>query len=248
MFLGFLLIALTWAPASAADTPSFESLATVGNLNEEIAAARESAPQDATYFYNLGTLLLRSGQIGPSVAYLEKARGLNPIDPAISKNLDAGRASLGQVLGEGRLDPASNLLERWSDRTPLKVIQGLLGLLLAIWAWFLARRHSTRDSRKGFGLAWGQAFYPGLILFLLISALRAGWWVESAAMVLEPQVIRSGPGNQFMDLGRAEAGVKLRASGDTRFEGESGKSLSWSQVRYSSDGIGWVKTSALLLL
>ena len=177
MFLGFMLIALTWVPASAADAPSVESLANSGKLNEAIAAARETTPQDATYFYNLGTLLLRSGQIGPSVAYLEKAHGLNPIDPAISKNLNAGRASLGQVLGEGRLDPASNLLERWSDRTSLKTVQALLGLLLAVCAWFLARRYTVRDSQKSSRPGFGQAFFPALVLFLVITALRAGWGV-----------------------------------------------------------------------
>lgn len=241
MLLGFLLIALTWMPTLASEGVPMDRLVANGKFAEAVAAAREVTPQDAAYFYNLGTLLFRDGQIGPSVAHLEKAHALSPLDPAISKNLAATKVFLVQTLGEGRLDPASNLLERWADRLPLKVIQAILGLLIGFSAWTIVQRKRTQGGGKLFGVS--------LVFFLAISMLRMGMGLASSAMVLELQTLRSGPGEQFLDLGRAEAGIKLRISGETRIAEKAGSQTeSWSQVRYSSDGIGWIKSSALLLL
>src|SRR4051794_20660270 len=49
---------------------------------------------DFSFYYNLGTIHLRLGHLGPALAYLEKANHLHPHDSEIQSNLALARSDL----------------------------------------------------------------------------------------------------------------------------------------------------------
>jgi uncharacterized protein YgiM (DUF1202 family) len=64
------------------------------------------------------------------------------------------------------------------------------------------------------------------------------------AICLENQSIRSGPGEQFMELTKMEPGEKIRLLGPS----EQTNTEVWRQIRYMGDKIGWIRASSLLPL
>jgi hypothetical protein len=148
---------------------------------------------------------------------------------------------LSRLIGAEKVDPASNGLESMADRVSLDEVRGTLGLLALLVALLWTRAYlKTRDVVR---TLLQPAGFVGLIGFALTSGLYLAERVASShppAFVVERQVVRSGPGDQFIQLAQMEAGVKLRLMGP--------QDQGWSQVRYSHDAIGWIRTSSLLLL
>jgi uncharacterized protein YraI len=79
-----------------------------------------------------------------------------------------------------------------------------------------------------------------------IAVLLAGDWLRKPAVLVQAVPVRSGPAATFIELGSIDAGVKIRLSGVTRTEAQSGDS--WTQVYFGGDQVGWIPTSALLHL
>jgi tetratricopeptide (TPR) repeat protein len=239
------LIATCLTQASArADLADFRDAQALyaGGKYEEALKALEAAPQETSaYHHNVGTVYFRLGSYGMALAHLEKAQALDPGDPAIAQNLQLARAQLALSLGAEKIDRASTWLETLAGRFPLEEIRGMLGLLAFVTTLFWLRGYwKTRRLR-------GTLFHPAGIVavfaFALTSALYGAQRLATerpAAVVLVPQTVRSGPGDAFMDLGRLESGVKVRALGPT--------SGDWRQVRFGPDAIGWIKASSVLLL
>jgi hypothetical protein len=240
-----------------------------GNFAEAFRDLQSQPSDDARYFYNLGTVLLRLGRLGHSLAYLEKANRMQRHDPMIQHNLQIARSSLGSVIGAGRLDPASTWAEEIADRVTLEEIRGALGLvgsiLVLMWMRFYLR---TRRLRK-------TLLHPAAIIasaaFVITCGLYAAERLAEShppAVLLERQTVRSGPGDHYLELAEIESGMKLRilgpiADSTTTAVSTLGSSETmsganapaapkpgepWRQVRYSQDGIGWVRASSLLLL
>jgi len=222
---------------------------------EDALNTLEHSQLDATYYYNLGTILARMERIGPSLAYLEKAKHLNPHDADIQANWALVQSKLVQTLGSDRLDPASSFLEQLGEFSQLPKVQTSLDLALllfmAVWTGVYFIKRNLGNSLKnslGFGSLLG-------ILFIG-SFLSIGKWSDfyPIAVCLEKEIVRSGPGNHFIELSQAEAGTKLRILGPQISAAPGGSASSsnelelWHQVRYSQNGVGWVKTSGLLLL
>jgi tetratricopeptide (TPR) repeat protein len=200
---------------------------------------------DFTYFYNLGTLYTLVGKPGLAVAYLEKANRLHPHDPDIQYNLSLSRAHLSESIGPTHLDPASTWTEQLADRISLDEVRATLGLIGFIVVAFWIRAYlQTRNLRKV--LAQPSGFLGLLGFAITLSLYGIQRWASSypPAICIESQVIRSGPGNHYLDLSHAEVGTKVRILGSSL----QGNNEIWEQVRYSDDGIGWIKSSSLLLL
>ncbi|OFZ53081.1 MAG: hypothetical protein A2428_02550 [Bdellovibrionales bacterium RIFOXYC1_FULL_54_43] len=239
-------------------------------------------PENASYYYNLGTLSFRLGRIGAALAYFEKANRLRPHDPSIQHNLQLARSTLGKAIGDEKLDRASNSLESLADRVPLDEVRGTFGLLCFILALIWLRSYlKIRELRK-------TLLQPAALFGLLGVAITGSLYgaqrlaeIHPPSVCLEGESIRSGPGSHFIELAQVEPGMKLRllgpsseAAGGSDAAGvapaatlaqasptavaspgasaESPKPVSqpvlWVQVRYSPDGIGWIRASSLLLL
>ena len=154
------LVWVGWVAPSRAETPApltenwqrASQLYESGKFADALAELQSQPQEDAGYFYNLGTVLLRLGKLGYSLAYLEKANRLKPHDPAVQHNLQIARTALGGALGSHRLDPASTWSEEIADRVTLEEIRGTLGLvgsvMVLMWLRFYLRTRRLRKTAK----------------------------------------------------------------------------------------------------
>jgi tetratricopeptide (TPR) repeat protein len=252
--------------ASAADSNSswaeWESVKTLYDslkYREALEALQSKPSEKANYFYNLGTIYYKLVDMGPAVAHLEKANRLQPHDPSIQANLALSRLALIQTIGSDKLDPASSSFEQWGEEAPTEETQSILYFLVVIslLAW-LSAYLKFRSLPKMLTSLLGNI---GLVGFLLAATLYfANHWANRnpVAVLLQRQTIRSGPGDHYSSLSQLDAGVKVRIlpnstenSTDMTLTSSSNpahQTESWQQVRYSSEGIGWVKISNLLVL
>jgi tetratricopeptide (TPR) repeat protein len=224
----------------------FQELYDAGKFEEALTTLSSQPAETAAYFYNVGTLNYRLGHLGKAVAYLEKASRLNGNDPDIEANLGLARASLGRTLGNDRLDPAATSLESAVEALPTGLVElgaGVTALALSI-LWLTGYRR-TRSARQTFLQPLALAGLACLIVLGGGLLLKRTTVLPQVAATLESQTIRSGPGDRFLEIGRVEAGVKLRLLGPTA---KAAQNETWNQVRYSREGIGWVRASTLLLL
>jgi len=203
---------------------------------------------DPVYYYNLGTIAYRQGRTGAALGYFEKANRLKRHDPDIYHNLELARTDLEKTLGPGKLDPASSWTETLADQVSLEEIRGVLGAILLILAVFWIRTYwKNRDLKQ-------TLLRPAALIGALALALVGGlYWTEtlassrSPAIALSRQPIRSGPGESYVELSAVDAGTKVRLLG-TASSGDSQGSEAWLQIRFSSDGIGWVKAKDFLVI
>lgn len=223
-------------------------------FEEALKAFQEHPQENAAYHYNLGAVYYRLNKSGASLAHLEKANRMLPRDPDIQYNLSLVRNTLNQSLGADKLDPASSWVEALSDklvRDEVLTIVSLLGFI-TILLWIRAFLN-TQDLKKT--LLNRYALISMVGFWISTGVFFVQRWGESypPAISLQKQPIRSGPGNQFLELAQTEAGSKLRILGPvSNTIAENSQSTaenpeSWRQVRFSRDGIGWVKTSTLLI-
>lgn len=218
------------------------------------APASPNSPNsnDATYFYNLGTLAYRIGRPGAALGYFERANHLKRHDPDIRHNLDIVSADLAHTLGENKLDPASSLTEIFADQVSLEEIRGVLGLvaLLLVLFWIRAYRGTRRlkDALLSPAPVTGSLALAIVAIIYLVE-IQAN--AHAPAIAVERQSVRSGPGLSYNELAQLEAGTKVRLLGEsptgTAPDG-SPTSEPWLQVRYTQDGIGWVRALSLIKL
>jgi tetratricopeptide (TPR) repeat protein len=234
-----------WAEWRAANTHYL-----VNELPETLNELFGHRQESASFYFNLGTVYLRLGKPGLALAHLEKAKQMQPREQDIQFNLDLAQQAAQKALSTDNLDPASTQLEQWTDRISLSEIQGVMNLLsLALtltWLW-----HYLHDRRLKLAL-FKRSTYLLMIPFLLAFMLywmKQGMFLHPAAIVVENQPIRSGPGSHYQPLREAETGLKVRVMArSANEEGTPESSVRWRQVRYAPHEVGWIQESSLLIL
>ena len=202
---------------------------------------------DPYYHYNLGTTYYHLNQLGPALAHLEKANQLSPHQSDILFNLNQTRLLLEKQMSPGLLDPTSTWLDQITDRISLDEVRATLGLIALLITLIWIRSYlKTRSLKNTFFQPSGYIGFIALTLSLLVYSAQR--WARSSppAMVLKAQIVRSGPGDRFMELGNLREGVKIRRLSASAQE--EGSQEEWRQIRFSEQAIGWVKSSALLTL
>lgn len=215
-----------------------KTLSDSGRFDEAIARLKANPSESFEYYYNLGTLSLRSGLPGPAVAYLEKASKLKASDPDARQNLETAKAALRQTIGAQQLDPAADLIDEIGEQVGdprVRSAIAVISLLLIVIAFLEFRKSGSAAFRTTSG--WLGAL--GLFVLLFTAFAQRAAHSYPTAVFVERQIIRSGPGDQFVELSRAEAGIRIRIL--DRKDG-------WYQIRFSTDGIGWVQSSSVLPL
>lgn len=226
---------------------------------EEALKAFMSQPliENPNYYFNLGNVYYRMGRYGAALAFYEKAKKLDMRDLGVQKNIQIVRNRLIlQMGGQDRLDPASHAIEVLSDRLPLDEVRATIGLLVIVISLIWLRRYlKTKNIYQTFFHAASMLVGTALLLTLFFYATKRYSERTPAAVVLESQVLRSGPGEQFMDLGRLDPGVKIRVLSEVFSEESVQKDGNqdlnpgrWRKIRYSQDGVAWVHDASLLLL
>ena len=230
-----------------ADIPALEA---AGRYKEAIEALKQNPDYDATYFFNLGILQGKSGQPGLAVAYLEKSNQLKPHDPETQRNLRLARKALSDQLantGSGiTIDSASTSLERFSDRIQGEEVLGVTGLVTVVASLLWIRAYlKTRNITKTF---LKPSSWFGLLAFVLVLVFYAIYrtgTMTPAAVVINRELLRSGPGLTFPEILPVDAGIKVRLVGSALNVNEN---ESWQKVRYKGDQTAWLPSSSLLQL
>ena len=209
---------------------------------DEALKELQTHPQDnASYYYNVGTLFLQLKKPSKAIAYLEKAYRLQPHDPEIQANLALAKEEVGFILGSDQLDPASSWIEKMGDHIPAAEAQGAVALLSLVFIGVWIRTYlKIRNLKRFISQPATLICLIGLLITSTVFGLQK--WAEARpiAVSIDLMIIRSGPGEHYVQLGQIQPGTKIRLL--------SSAEDSWIQVRYSSDEIGWVKMSGLLTL
>ncbi len=219
-----------------ADWSQIREWETLGNSEAVLGALQKVPENGARDLYNLGTALLKVSQVGPARAYLEKARFLNLTThevPAqfIDTNLLLVREKLSQQIGTAASHEVASNLEQWAD-SPLSA------WILAIAALFavIGLGYFTKTRRA-------LAVLPGICFIVLALCTQLGRDTVPA-YTLKDSVIRSGPGESFLELSRLPAGAPLRVTNEERARPDGTES--WLQIRYGKTDLGWLPSAALL--
>ena len=233
---------------SAQDWKNAQDTYKAGKLEDSLRLFMQNPSGDASYYYNLGTINFKLGHYGLAVAYLEKANRQRPHDPDIQFNLNLAKGSLGQAIGTDHLDPASTWVEAAADRVPLDEIRGIIGLMGFILAVFWSQRY-LKTRRLDETLLRPAGLISLFALLMMVGVYSAQRLAQShpPAVSLDSLIIRSGPGDQYLELSRAQPGMKLRVLGPVANSSNS-KDEVWRQIRYTPEEVGWVRASSLLLL
>jgi tetratricopeptide (TPR) repeat protein len=253
-----------------ADWQNLHSNYDAGQFDEALQLLQKtnSVPGDPAYYYNFGTIHYRAGHLGTAVAYLEKAYSLAGGDPDTRHNLEIAKKALGQVIGQDRLDPGAGFADWLKEALELPEYHTLLGVLILVCLLISARTavHGSRgvltSPSSGLSFAIGLS---GLLSLLLINHAPGLIGARPAAIALERLVIRSGPGDQYLQLTLIEPGTKLRLTG-TSLQSHPVPSPAvsltpgsvttsdkppaelWHQVKFSGETVGWIKSSGVLAL
>jgi tetratricopeptide (TPR) repeat protein len=225
-------------------------LAAEGNFKEAIEALKQNPNYDADYFFNLGILHGKMGQHGLAVAYLEKSNHDKPHDPEIQKNLQFARDSLSQHLAslnvEVSIDPASNRLERFSDRIDGDEILGMIGMVMVLVSLLWMRAYlKTRNIIKTLLKPSGWFGVLAVVLVFAFYGLYRSGGSNPPAVVINREVLRSGPAITYPEISPIEVGIKVRLVGSPATVNENEL---WQKVRYKNNLSAWLPFSSLLPL
>jgi hypothetical protein len=225
------------------DWRAAQEAAQAGDFADAEKQLRAAPQESANFHYNLGTIAARQGKWGIAVAHLEKANHLRPHHSSTQNNLRIARRSLARSGGpaEADLDRASTWLESVADQVALNEVRAVLGMIGILLAFVWMRQYrKTRSLRATFFQPAGLIAMVALLITATLYAAERLASSHPAAVVLDSIVIRSGPGAQFTELAKLDAGIKIRVTGT--------RDQDWLQVRYGPREIGWVSASSLLLL
>ena len=185
-------------------------------------------------YFNLGTALLRSGDLGRARLYLERARYLSPWDRGVSRNLSAVRKRVSKLLPGKLRDKGSDHLRRVLWTFPahgvavllLVLVCGLAGVLILRW------RRAMTDRARGLGQVLTGLVIACLLVGGLLAARLHDQRTNREAVLLTPKTgVHKGPDTSFKRIIELPAGTKV-----TILARQDG----W--VRISAAGIldGWV--------
>lgn len=238
----FLLMTCLLTGSVAFGNESYLELYQRGAYEEALSALESSADaqnQTPDYFFNRGVIYHALQKPGLAVANLEKAKSLSD-DERVSPALSAAQSRLAQMIGASRLDAASFSLESWGDELPLE------------WTWMVLVVFSVLGvisvfiGKPGKKRSFSTMSFRVTVALMIGGALIFSWdlWMtrHAPAMVVQSEIIRSGPGNSYLERGSVETGMKIRLIGVNPLQG-------WYKVRFDAAGEeGFIPASSLLLL
>jgi hypothetical protein len=187
------------------------------------------------YHFTVGSLLLRQGRAGEAFAHLDAALHREGRSKTIEELWNQARVAAEGSLGEGALERASSPVELWVDHPLFAPVEALLAVSAAAAGLQFLRKRNSPGGRKSI-LRWTLVLWS-------FAALGCGiqYWGSrfEQCRALAGVILRSGPSEDFLELGRVDPGAELRIL--DRQEG-------WLRVRVNSETSGWTPASTVLLL
>jgi hypothetical protein len=188
---------------------------------------------DPTSLLQQGTEFLKNSQPARALPYLERALGLDPLNPEIYDPFQQAAAGVGSRSSAWKaLDHSSHPVELLDAMGLLPLVAfGLaaLGLLVLLFLY--------QQKERWLGI-WFLGFIPALLSVLLLFGSSIGL-IRPAARALERAAVYSGPSPKYLEVGTLAQGAKVRTL--RQQEG-------WYEVVVSSNLRGWVPSHTLLPL
>ncbi len=203
----------------------------------------EASPQD---HYHLGNVYYRLKKIGKATYHFELAHALAPKDSDILYNLKLTQMAYSDQLGGGSLDLSSNWKNQLAEALPFDFLINSTGWI--IWFTIASMLLPYYRTRK-----WTRAIsHPLAILGVLLTAslsilsIIVGFSeLGNSYLLKQDSIIRSGPGEKFIQIKEAYIGMRLRKTGQVR---ESLKKETWDQIKFSDGQVGWILETDLQAL
>ena len=226
-------------PASASEL--YQS----GKFAESLEAFLKSPPQTAAQHYNAGILAIKAQQLGRAHAHLSMAEALAPGNAEISALAASVQNQVRTLFGAQRLNAWAGHPLSWFGTPYSSALAVLLGLLTVSLGFSLWKRDRAAEGPEG--SASSQSFerwaFTGLLLLLVFERGTSLWVLRNATpgVALDMLVGRSGPGPQFMERARVEAGSRVLARPSSSREG-------WILIRTPQETLAWVESTKVGLL
>lgn len=215
-----------------------------GKFDEALSAFLSASDVSPTYHYNLGSVYYRLGRQARARAHFERSLSLQGRDPDTRHNLELVLDALASQIGRDRLDPASTWIERRVDYLSLEEVRGVVGLSALLFVMFLFPFYFKRRTLRSLFLSPASLIGACLcICSVLVFVAKKNALASPPAFAVEQALIRSGPGNHFVELSKLDAGMKIRLTGEASTDSATG--LEWLQIRFSPGKVGWVTESSL---
>lgn len=184
-------------------------------------------------YFNLGNAYYRSGQVGKSILYYERARTLLPRDEDVVSNLDLARLAVADKIDA----PVKLVIWKWidgvRDYVTLRELAWLLyglGILaagsMAVW---MVSAGSLRRFFKPVMTVLLSLFIAAALWYSWRAALDARTW---AIVMPERSVVYSGPDESSAELFVLHEGTKVQ-TGETLGE--------WIRARLADGRQGWMR-------
>jgi tetratricopeptide (TPR) repeat protein len=249
VFIILTLFVTLCGAVRAADTAQLWDEANTAYINENwgdaialydsIVAGGEAS---AKLYYNLGNAYFKSGRIGESILYYNKAKRLAPLDDDIAHNL-----AVANTYTKDRIEPlpeffASRLIERLrsalsSDEWTVVSISLLAAFLAALSLYLLPIRKSLRKT----------GFFGGITLLILLVMATSFAYTEymeathpTEAIVLSSAApVKSSPDSAGKDLFILHEGAKVEVRDALN---------GWHEISIANGSKGWIEASAIALI
>jgi tetratricopeptide (TPR) repeat protein len=223
----------------------FRALYKEGKFAEALTALEQSpeaAQKSYTYYLNRGIVHHALNQDPLAVAYLSKAKAMDPDSTEVDGPLNEATAGLAKWMGVQRLDATSYGIETLGEKLPLDAAFFLFAAISVVswFGFFLAKKRRGFFTRLGFTT-------------LVLTALFGLWsyWLEQHPLVIttEARMVKSGPGESFLDRGNVDPGMKLRVVGQMFESSQTEKPERWWKVRFNDRSeLGFIPERSGLLL
>jgi tetratricopeptide (TPR) repeat protein len=188
-------------------------------------------------FYNAGNAYFKSGDIGHSLLWYERALKLIPGDPDLVYNYDYVNG-LVKDKAEDKSSPVFRILFFWHHMMSLKAVQ-LAGILFFTMFSIIMMIRAFKQFRGGRPMAW-----ICLSLSLIFSLTAYYDFYDShfnrkGIVIDETVTVRSGLSDDATELFVLHQGIKV--SVDDMLKG-------YVKIRLSDDKIGWIKKESVEII
>lgn len=210
------------------------------NYSEALVLYDSIANQYVSFelYFNAGNAAYRTGALGKSILYYERARKIDPADDDLRVNLavanEKGKDRIQALPSLGVEDlwsvlTSSNQLSTWSA---LAVGLNLVGfILLAGWLW--GKAPAIRRA-----LFWTGTVLVlfGILGYMMSRATYLHIKAATEAVVLEPKVeIKNSPNSNDANAFLLHEGTKVKILQETD---------QWFEIRIANGNVGWMPRSA----